>query len=246
MKKKTPELGTPRTHASTSVASSAEGEASGLSPKQADILAYIEAAVARFGRPPTYRDIAKHFNFAAVGTVQDHVRALIRKGFLVKDEGVARGIQLAHRSQSVDIPILGVVPAGRPIDAVQQSLGTLAVPIHLLSRSAANARIGGSSSSATQSSHWGELFALEVTGESMVGAGILPGDFVIVRKQPTARDGEIVVATIEGEATVKRFEKRHGKVRLLPENPRYSPLELSGEEENLIQGKVISVQRYLE
>ncbi len=197
---------------------------SGLSPKQAEILSYIESAVAKFGRPPTYRDIAKHFGFAAVGTVQDHVRALIRKGFLAKDEGVARGIQLAHRSQSIDIPILGVVPAGRPIDAVQQSLGTLAVPMK-----------------------WrGELFALEVTGESMVGAGILPGDYVIVRKQGTARDGEIVVATIEGEATVKRFEKRHGKVRLLPENPRYSPLELSGEEENLIQGKVISVQRYLE
>ncbi len=201
-----------------------EESRSDLSTKQAEVLSYIEKIVAKFGRPPTYRDIAKHFDLAAVGTVQDHVRALIKKGFLVKDEGVARGIQLAHRSQSVDIPILGVVPAGKPIDAIQQSLGSLAVPMK-----------------------WrGELFALEVTGESMVGAGILPGDYVIVRKQATAKDGDIVVATIEGEATVKRLEKRHGKVRLLPENPRYSPLELSGEEENLIQGKVISVQRYLE
>jgi repressor LexA len=201
-----------------------EESRSDLSTKQAEVLSYIEKIVAKFGRPPTYRDIARHFDLAAVGTVQDHVRALIKKGFLVKDKGVARGIQLAYRSQSVDIPILGVVPAGKPIDAIQQSLGSLAVPMK-----------------------WrGELFALEVTGESMVGAGILPGDYVIVRKQAAAKDGDIVVATIEGEATVKRLEKRHGKVRLVPENPRYSPLELSGEEENLIQGKVISVQRYLE
>src|SRR4051812_22004332 len=96
-----------------------------LSEKQSEILAFIESEIARSGRPPTYRDIAGHFGYDAVGTVQDHVRALIRKGYLEKEEGVARGIRLAHRSGSIDIPILGKVPAGRPIEAVETKLGTL-------------------------------------------------------------------------------------------------------------------------
>src|SRR4051812_43409944 len=120
-----------------------------LSEKQSKILGFIEAQISRFGRPPTYRDIANHFGYDAVGTVQDHVRALIRKGFLMKEEGVARGIKLAHRSRSIDVPILGQVPAGRPIEAVEQNLGALSVP-----------------------DKWrGDVFALEVTGESMTGAG---------------------------------------------------------------------------
>src|SRR5688500_1234094 len=99
-----------------------------LSEKQAKILAFIEAQISRFGRPPTYRDIANHFGYDAVGTVQDHIRALIRKGFLEKEEGVARGIKLSNRSHSIDVPILGVVPAGRPIEAQEQNLGALPVP----------------------------------------------------------------------------------------------------------------------
>jgi repressor LexA len=199
--------------------------APGLSPKQAEVLAYIEEEVSRSGRPPTYRDIAHHCGYDAVGTVQDHIRALIRKGFLHKEAGVARGIRLAHRNESMDIPILGAVPAGRPIEAIADTgVGYVTIP-----------------------AKWrGELYALRVTGESMIEAGIFDGDFVVVHKQADARHGDIVVALIDGEATVKYLEKRGAAVRLLPANPRFSPIEIPFESNNVIQGKVVSVQRYYE
>lgn len=201
-----------------------DSPASHLTPKQAEVLAIIETEISQSGRPPTFRDIAKQCGYDAVGTVQDHIRALIRKGFLHKEPGVARGIRLNHRSQSIDIPILGAVPAGRPIEAIESAMGYVSIP-----------------------AKWrGDLYALRVTGESMIEAGILDGDFVIVHKQAEARHGDIVVAMIDGEATVKRFEKRGGSVRLLPANPKFSPIELSAESNNVIQGKVVSVQRYYE
>jgi repressor LexA len=200
---------------------SAGGEAR-LSPKQAEVLAYIEEEISHNGRPPTYRDIAKYCGYEAVGTVQDHVRALIKKGFLHKEPGVARGIRLAHRTESLDIPILGAIPAGRPIEAIESGLGFISIP-----------------------ARWrGELYALRVSGESMIGAGIFDGDFVVVHKDANAANGDIVVAMIDGEATVKYYEKRSDRVRLLPANPRFNPIEVPAESTNLIQGKVVSVQRY--
>ena len=192
-----------------------------LSPKQAKILDFIATEISRTSRPPTFRDIARHFGYESVGTVQDHVRALIHKGFLQKAEGLSRGLRLAHHSGSIDIPILGRVPAGRPIEAIEEMQGSLSVP-----------------------AKWrGELYALKVIGESMIEAGIHDGDFVVVKKQTHAETGEIVVAMIDGEATVKYLEKNGGRVRLLPANPRFSPIEVAGTE-NLIQGKVVSVQRF--
>ena len=152
------------------------------------MLAIIEAEISKSGRPPTYRDIAHQCGYDAVGTVQDHIRALIRKGFLHKEPGVARGIRLAHRTESIDVPILGAVPAGRPIEAIEEGWVTSPSP----------------------PSWRGDLYALRVTGESMIEAGILDGDFVIVHKQADARHGDIIVAMIDGEATVKTLEKRGG------------------------------------
>jgi repressor LexA len=195
-----------------------------LSPKQAKVFAFIESVMTRTGRPPTYRDIAAHCGYDAVGTVQDHVRALIRKGFLEKEDGVARGIRLAHQSESISVPILGTVPAGRPIEAIESSQGSLAV----------TAKWRGNP----------ELFALKVKGDSMQDAGIMDGDFVVIRKQLHAENGEIVVAMIDGEATVKYLEKKQGRVRLLPANAAFSPIEIPADSVNLIQGKVISVQRF--
>jgi repressor LexA len=195
-----------------------------LSPKQSKILSFIETEISRLGRPPTYRDIASFCGYDAVGTVQDHIRALIKKGFLIREDGVARGLKPAHRAESFDIPILGTVPAGRPVEAIEESLGSLSVP-----------------------AKWrGDLYALRVTGESMIGAGILDGDFVVVKKTTEVRDGDIVVAMIDGEATVKYLEKRPGQVRLLPANPKFSPIHLREESNNLIQGKVVSLQRMYE
>jgi repressor LexA len=198
------------------------GDPHALSPKQAKVLEFITEEIARTGRPPTYRDIARACGDSAVGTVQDHIRALLRKGFLEKESGVARGIRLSHRTASMDVPVLGAVPAGRPIEAIESILGSIAIP-----------------------ARWrGELYALRVVGESMIGAGILDGDYVIVQKQSEARNGDIVVAMIDGEATVKTFERKHGRVRLLPANPRFAPIEVPEGSENCIQGKVVSVQRY--
>lgn len=197
-------------------------DGSKLSPKQAKILTFIEKEIARTGRPPTYRDIAKYCGYEAIGTVQDHIKALMKKGFLRKEEGVARGLQLAHRTESIDIPILGTVPAGKPIEVVENALGSLSVP----------------------SRFRGELYALRVSGESMIGAGILDGDFVAVKKQEQAENGDIVVALINGEVTVKYLDKRDGRVRLLPANPKFSPIELDPESQNAIQGRVVAVHRY--
>jgi repressor LexA len=193
-----------------------------LSAKQAKVLAFIESEISRLGRPPTYRDIAHGCGYEAVGTVQDHVCALIKKGFLEKVPGLARGIQLVHRSHSMDIPILGMVPAGKPMEALENQLGSISVP-----------------------ARWrGALYALQVKGESMKDAGILDGDFVVVKKQNHAENGEIVVALLQGEATVKYLEKKLDRVRLLPANANFSPIDCSAEIDNLIQGKVVSVQRY--
>lgn len=196
---------------------------SSLTAKQAEILRLIEEEIAESGRPPSYREIAKHFGYDAVGTVQDHVRALIRKGYLTRERGIARGIQLSLRSESRDIPILGAVPAGKPIEAIHDASGSISIPSRLK----------------------GEFYALRVRGESMIEAGILNGDLVIVRQQATADHGDIVVAMIDGEATVKTLEKKAGRVRLLPANPRFQPIELHPGAENVIQGKVVSLQRFL-
>lgn len=193
-----------------------------LSDKQAKILSYIENEISKTGRPPTYRDIAHHFEYDAVGTVQDHVRNLIRKGYLLKEEGVARGIRLAFRSEATHIPILGSVPAGNPIEEIEALLGSLSIP-----------------------AKWkGEIYALKVSGESMRDAGILDGDYVIVKKQNHARNGEIVVALLGGEVTVKYLEDKSGRTRLLPANPAFKPIELQNKIDSVIQGKVIGVQRY--
>jgi len=197
---------------------------SALTPKQGEVLAYIESEISRHGRPPTYRDIARELGCDAVGTVQDHVRALIRKGFLHKEPGVARGIRLVHRTASIDIPILGAIPAGRPIEAIESGLGFISIP-----------------------AKWrGEIYALRVSGESMIGAGIHDGDFVVVHKDAHVQPGDIVVAMIDGESTVKYLEreKKSGRVRLLPANPLFTPIDVPAESSNVIQGKVVSVQRY--
>jgi len=116
------------------------------------------------------------------------------------------------------------VPAGNPIEAIQDTQGSVSVPSQLR----------------------GELFALRVVGESMIEAGILDGDTVIVRKQNHAENGDIVVAMLEGEATVKYLEKKTGRLRLLPANPKFRPIEVSSSAHlgDFIQGKVISVQRF--
>jgi repressor LexA len=193
-----------------------------LSPRQLAVLECIQNETSQLGRPPTYREIAKILGDVAVGTIQDHVSALIKKGFLEKLEGLSRGFRIANQSGALQVPVLGRVPAGRPIEAIEQSQGSVSVP----------------------SSVKGELFALLVVGESMIDAGIMDGDTVVVKKQSHAENGAIVVAMIDGEVTVKYLEKKSGHVRLLPANSKFKPIEIPPTSENIIQGIVVSVQRF--
>ena len=128
-------------------------------------LPFSNAFATRDGRPPTYRDLATQLGHDAVGTVQDHVRTLMRKGFLEKEDGVSRGFRLAYQRGTQEIPVLGSVPAGNPIEAIQDTQGSVAVPAKLR----------------------GEHFALRVVGESMIDAGILDGDTVIVKNKITLK-----------------------------------------------------------
>jgi repressor LexA len=198
-----------------------------LSQKQAEILEHIERVIALTGRPPTYRDLAKAAGVSAVGTVQDHVKALVKKGFLTRDEG-SRGIRPSYQSGTFSVPILGAVPAGNPIEAIESSLGSLNVQASSVSRASIH-----------------RIYALRVFGESMIGEGILDGDFVIVLKGAEVRNGDIVVGMVDGEATVKTYERgKDGRVRLMPANPKFSPIEIRADSDNRVEGKVIGLQRF--
>lgn len=195
----------------------------------------IEHEIAENGRPPSLREIGHAIGVQAVGTVQEHVSALIKKGFLHRDPGLSRGLRPSHHSASgLQVPILGQVPAGHPIEAIEDRQGALSISLAGPSAAGKSLKNAGSMTG---------VYALRVKGESMIGAGILDGDYVVVKQQDDARDGEIVVALVDGEATVKTLERRAGgKARLLPANPRFHPIDLG--EGDTIQGKVIGVQRF--
>jgi len=177
------------------------------------------------GRPPTVREVQEAFGFRSVQTAREHLELLVEQGRLAKEKGKARGYRLpVEDTPTVLVPLLGRVPAG-PLDlAVEDLEGYLP----LQSRRSP-----------------GELFGLRVRGQSMTGAGILPGDIVIVRRQATARSGEIVVALFGDEATVKRLRIRGRRAELHPENPDFEPL-VPGPDEMTLLGKVIEVRRSME
>ena len=180
------------------------------------------------GLPPTVRDVQRAFGFRAVQTAREHLEALVAEGRLAKEPGRARGYRLppgrARGAPTVLIPLLGRVPAG-PLDTAVEDLEDY-IPI--------------------QSHHSpGELFGLRVRGESMTGAGILPGDVAVVRRQPTADSGDIVVALIGDEATVKRLRLRGRRIELHSENPAHEPIVPDPHEVTLL-GRVVEVRRYLD
>ena len=181
------------------------------------------------GEPPTVREVQGRFGFLSVGTAREHLDRLIADGRLVKIGGVSRGFRLpggwGEKHPTLNIPILGRIQAGEPTLAVEDIEGY--VPV----------RASGSAD---------DLFALRVNGESMVNAGILPGDLVIVRRQPDAENGEVVAALVGDDATIKRLYKHGDHVELRPEsdNPEFKPICLKGETVQLL-GKVIEIRRYL-
>jgi len=191
------------------------------------IFRFVRDRLAR-GLPPTVREVQQAFGFRAVQTAREHLEGLVVEGRLAKENGKARGYRLpaglaTGRPPSL-VPLLGRVQAGS-LSAAVEDLEEY-VPVH-----------------APRASD--ELFALRVRGESMTGAGILPGDVVVVRRQATARSGEIVVALVEDEATVKRLRVRGRRVELHPENPAYEVIVPPAGRLSIL-GKVIEVRRSLE
>ncbi|MCX7003049.1 MAG: transcriptional repressor LexA [bacterium] len=198
-----------------------------LTSKQVALLDFIQEQVRAQGYPPTLREIAARFKFRAVGTVQGYVRALIAKGFLAHEPEHARALCVRQYPGSrFHIPILGQVAAGQPVFAPENYSGSLPCG-ELVAHPAAT-------------------FALHVRGDSMIEAGILEGDFVLVQKQATARNADIVVARINNEVTVKRFFMDSAKcIRLVPENKSMAAIIVEPPLDVEVLGKVVGVYRKL-
>lgn len=196
-----------------------------LTKRQDAILDFVRKFMAERSFPPSMREIGSAFGIAS-SSVFDHLEALARKGFIRRTTGRSRSIEIlkgpgaANRRGAV-IPILGQIAAGQPLLAEQHIDGHLSLE-------SANGD--------------GALYALRVKGDSMVGAGIMPGDFVIARYQETASHGDIVVARLDDEATVKRLRRTGRKWALNAENDAYAPIPIR-EDSVRIQGRVVAVYR---
>ncbi len=194
-----------------------------LTPKQQQIYDYILSFSDEHGYPPSVREIAEAVDLKSPSTVHFHLKGLRSAGLISQAEGKTRAISVnaeaAAHSRRDQVPILGSVAAGAPILAEE------CIEDYLTFDTEGTA---------------GEHFALKVRGESMLGAGILPGDLVVVHQQRAVRSGDIVVALFEDEATVKTYRNRDGHVWLLPENDEYEPIDGEG---CAILGRVVAVVR---
>jgi len=196
----------------------------GLTPRQEEVLDLVLEALERRGYPPSIREICDSLGLSSTRGVLRHLEALEKKGFISRAPG-ARAIQVrdALRGAAAYLPLVGEVPAGPLRHASEEVEEWLPVPV----------RWGGEG-----------RFLLRVSGDSMVGDGIRDGDLVVVDPRPDARDGEVVVALVDGEATVKRLRRRQGAVELEASNPAYPTLRVKkGEAEVLLAGKVVSLLR---
>jgi len=196
-----------------------------LTDKQARVLEFIRDRINRQGCPPTVREIARQFRFASTSTARAHLLALEKKGFLERSFHASRGIRLARElAEHAGLPIVGRVAAGTPILAIENIDGYLSTDSLFPTD--------------------GSCFCLSVRGDSMKDAGILDGDFVVVHQKPDFEDGEIGVAIIDGEATVKTLRRRAGMIQLVPANDAFEVTMVDpAEQEFLYAGEVIGVQR---
>jgi repressor LexA len=225
-----------------------------LTDRQLEVLRFIGRQIEEQGYPPTIREIGEALDIRSTNGVNDHLKALERKGFLTRDpvksraliptsaarevltgRGGAQVISLAARSAArgapsrlVEVPIVGRVAAGQPILAVERIEDTVQVDSFFLGAGR-------------------KVYGLRVQGDSMIGDGILPGDYIFVRKQLNADDGDIVVAMIDDEATVKRVYFEGDRVRFQPSNPRMAPIYVREEDfrSTMILGIVVGIYRRL-
>jgi repressor LexA len=201
-----------------------------LSPRQKDILEFINKKIKESGYPPSVREIAKAVNLSSSATVHSHLKKLEEKGYLKRNQSKPRAISIltdydkvsdSGHGNMVYVPVVGRIAAGRPILAEENIEDYFPLTDDF---------VRGKK----------EVFILRVRGDSMVNAGILDRDYIVVRKQESAINGEIIVALIDNEATVKRFFKTDKKIKLMPENDYMDPIIL---DDVKIIGKVIGVIR---
>jgi len=178
-----------------------------LTPRQQEILDFIRNTLEVLGAPPTRMEISTAFGFASPNAAEDHLKALAKKGAITLEPGSARGIRLIEQ---LGLPLIGSVAAGSPILAVENVQGRYALDAQLFSPRAD--------------------FLLKVRGLSMIDAGIFDGDLIAVHKTNQARDGQIVVARLDEEVTVKRLQRKNGVIELIAENPDYQPIVVNPEE----------------
>lgn len=210
-----------------------------LTERQEDILIFIQQFTLENGYPPTLREIGKHFQISSTFGVKRHLEALVKKGHINIESNASRGISMIKKNQDefpetsfsdervfFKIPVIGRVAAGLPITAIENMEGSLVVDPAFLKRAE-------------------DAFALRVKGDSMINIGINDGDLVIVSPNEQTRNGDIVVAILNDEATVKRFEVVNKKIKLIAENSAYSPIEIKSEDDFNLIGKVKGVVRWL-
>lgn len=199
-----------------------------LSQRQNEILSFIKQEIRRKGYPPSVREIGDAVGLMSSSTVHGHLQTLEDKGYIRRDATKPRAIEVLESSSDVpdkkvvQVPIVGRVTAGLPILAQENIEDTFPLPAEMVNSD--------------------NVFFLKVRGESMINAGILNGDFILVRQQNTANNGDIVVALIGDEATVKRFFKEKTLIRLQPENIMMEPIY---SQDVMILGKVVGVFRFL-
>jgi repressor LexA len=201
-----------------------------VTERQRDILNFIREFHRQRGVAPTHREICDHFGFSSYGTVYKHLSLLQKKGLIRRDWNQKRGVEVvdepepkpkADASNTRELPLFGYIAAGRPLE-VEVSDETISVPEHLTSR--------------------GENYVLKVRGDSMVDDGILDGDLVIIARRERADNGEMVVANVNGEVTLKRIYKEGERVRLQPANSMMSPIYAAAREV-AVQGVVVGLMR---
>jgi repressor LexA len=207
-----------------------------LTSRQEEVYQFIRERTQANRLPPTVREIGERFDISSTNGVRSILAALIKKGYIKRSPRLSRGIEILdfdlssedsnHESNSIEIPILGHVAAGQPIMAIQNLEGTVTVDRDFLARQP-------------------NVFALRVKGDSMVGAGILDGDLVFARQQTTAERGQIIVAQINDEATVKYYQPQPACIELHSANPKYQPILVQPDQQFSIAGKVIGVMRKL-
>jgi len=207
-----------------------------LTRRQAEILSFIKTHIQYSGFPPTISEIQEQFSFKSPNAVQEHLKALVRKGQIRRTPNQWRGLELVASSKSrgesahysiVSVPLIGRVAAGLPFLAEEDFEGTISVDRSLVGRSA-------------------RLFALHVRGNSMIKAGIYDGDIAIAQQQSAADHGDIVIALLGDEATVKRFYRKKNLILLQPENDMMQPIRINEESDFKILGKVIATLHRIE